>query len=140
MLLATALAKKGEFTEAIEVFRRTDELASKVQDQEVLDSLQYDDLYSFVLYAEAENRYKKSSTDLLAIRMFEEALEKDPSELIKKNRMTQLHALLASAKLLSGSKKSAAKIATDGKVWANKEGFDDYIPIFETIIEKSTQP
>jgi hypothetical protein len=54
--------------------------------------------------------------------------------------MTQLHALLATAQLLRGADETAKNVALQGKEWAEKEGHDDYLSIFDEIITKTAQP
>src|SRR5688572_29458777 len=93
LVLATALTQIGP-EEAVEEFRIADELSSKVKDREVLASLPYEDIYAFALCAAADKRLKQNTNDLSALRMLQQAIGMDLSELRKNKRLAQCYMMM----------------------------------------------
>jgi tetratricopeptide (TPR) repeat protein len=137
LLLATAFARAGRFEEAVEEFRRVDELSSHVKDREVLASLPYEDIYAFVLFGAADKRLKQNTNDVSTLRMLQQAIGMDVSELRKNKRLAQCYMMLGTLYLKRGLYDKAIEVSTAGITTAKVEDHADFISVFEEIIAKA---
>ena len=139
LLLATALAGLGGLEEAIEEFRTVDELASKVNDREVLATAPYEDIYAFALVAAADKRFKQRANDLYTLRMLQQAIAMDTSALREKKRLAQCYMMLGTLYLKRGLYDKAIEVATTGIKTAVLEDHADFVPVFEETIAKAKE-
>jgi lipopolysaccharide biosynthesis regulator YciM len=137
LTLASALAQTGRLEEAVEEFRTVDELSSKVKDREVLESLPYEDFYAFTLFGAADKRYKQNANDLYTLRMLQQVIGMDVSELREKKRLAQCHLMLGALYLKRGLYDRAIEVATTGIRTAQIEEHVDFVPVFEEIVAKA---
>ena len=139
LILATALAGAGQLEEAVEEFRTVDEFASKVNDREVLATVPYEDIYAFALAAAADKRYKQRVNDLHTLRMLQQAMGMDVSELREKKRLAQCYLMMGALYLKRGLYDQAMEVATTGIKTAQAEHHADFIPLFEEIMSKAKE-
>ena len=139
LTLASALVQTGRLEEAIEEFRTVDELSSKVKDREVLASLPYEDIYAFTLFAAADKRLKQNVNDLYTLRMLQQAIGMDVSELREKKRLAQCYMMLATLYLKRGLYDKAIEASTIGITTAKVEDHADFFPVFEEIIARAKE-
>jgi tetratricopeptide (TPR) repeat protein len=139
LLLATAFARADRLEEAIEEFRTVDELSSKVKDREVLASLPYEDFYAFALVAAADKRLKQNTNDVSTLRMLQQAIGMDLSELRKNKRLAQCYMMLGTLYLKRGLYDKAIEAATAGIKTAQVEDHADFVPVFEEIMAKAKE-
>jgi tetratricopeptide (TPR) repeat protein len=137
LTLATALIQTGRLDEAIDEFRTVDELSSKVKDRDVLASLPYEDIYAFTLAAAADKRFKQNVNDLYTLRMLQQVIGMDVSELREKKRLAQCYMMLGTLYLKRGLYDKAIETATIGIKTAQAEDHPDFVPLFEEIAAKA---
>jgi hypothetical protein len=116
-----------------------DELSSKVKDREVLASLPYEDIYAFVLFAVADKRLKQNTNDLHALRMLQQVIGMDVSELREKKRLAQCYLMLGTLYLKRGLYDKAIEVAMTGIKTAQVEDRADFVPVFEEIMAKAKE-
>jgi tetratricopeptide (TPR) repeat protein len=139
LMLASAFVHAGRLEDAIEEFRTVDELSSKVKDREVLASLPYEGYYAFALAAAADKRYKQDVNDLYTLRMLQQVIGMDLSDLREKKRLAQCYMMLGSLYLKRGLYDQAIEVATTGIKTAQVENHADFVPVFEEIMTKAKQ-
>jgi len=136
LVLATALAQVGP-EEAVEEFRIVDELSSKVKDREVLASLPYEDVYAFALFVAADKRFQQNTNDVATLRMLQQAMGMDLSELRKNKRLTQCYGMFGTLYLKRGLYDKTIEVATTGITTARVEDHADFVPVFEEMMARA---
>jgi tetratricopeptide (TPR) repeat protein len=139
LVLAMALSRTGKIEEALDEFKRVDELASQEHDRDILAGLPYDDVYAFALVIAADRRFKKRVDDLLALRMLQQAIGMDTSKLSEMRRLSQCYMMLSALYLKRGLYDQAIESATKGIEIAKKEDHADFIPIFDETRTKAKE-
>jgi tetratricopeptide (TPR) repeat protein len=137
LLLATAFIHVGRMEEAVAEFRTVDELSAKVKDREVLASLPYEDIYAFALFAVADKRLKENTNDVSTLRMLQQAIGMDVSELRKNKRLAQCYMMLGTLYLKRGLYDKAIEVSEMGMKTAKVEDHADFVPLFEEIMAKA---
>lgn len=137
LILAGAFIRAGRMEDAIEEFRTVDELSSKVKDREVLASLPYEDIYAFTLFAVADKRLKQNTNDVHALRMLQQVIGMDVSDLREKKRLAQCYMMMGMLYLKRGLYDKAIEVARTGIETAKIEDHADFVPVFEEIMAKA---
>jgi tetratricopeptide (TPR) repeat protein len=136
-LLATAFIHVGRMEEAAAEFRTVDELSAKVKDREVLASLPYEDIYAFALFAVADKWLKENTNDVSTLRMLQQAIGMDVSELRKNKRLAQCYMMLGTLYLKRGLYDKAIEVSETGINTAKIEDHGDFVSVFEEIMAKA---
>jgi tetratricopeptide (TPR) repeat protein len=139
LLLATALIQAGRMEEAVAEFRTVDELSARVKDREVLASLPYEDIYAFTLVAVADKRLKENTNDLSTLRLLQQAIGMDVSELRKNKRLAQCYMMLGTLYLKRGLYDKAIEVSETGIKTAKVEDQADFVPVFEEITARANE-
>jgi tetratricopeptide (TPR) repeat protein len=137
--LAVALTGAGQFEEALDEFRRTDELSSAETDRTILASLPYEDVYVSTLFAAAAKRCAKDGGDLYALRMLQQALGMGESELRKHKQLSKCYTMMAHLYLRRGLYEKSVEACTQGIEAAKAEGNDDLVPVLEQGLSKARE-